>query len=63
LVYLTDTKGTGCEGLGAFNHTLVTTSRGSSGLCTGDIVSIVDSSTGVHVGNCSIGPLVAYRKQ
>lgn len=63
LVYVSDVRGTGCEGLGDFNHTLVTTSRGSTGLCSGDIVSIVDSSTGVHVGNCSIGPLVAYRQQ
>ena len=60
--YVVDTKGTGCEGLGGFNHTLVTTSRGSTGLCSGDVVRIVDSSTGIIVGSCPLGPMVAYRR-
>lgn len=62
LAYVVDTTGTGCEGLGGFNHTLVTVSRGSTGLCSGDIVRIVDSSTGLTVGSCPIGPMVAYRR-
>lgn len=61
LVYVSDVAGTGCEGLTGSNYSLVTSSRGANGLCSGDIVQIVNSTTGQMVGSCALGPIVPYR--
>jgi hypothetical protein len=62
LVYVSDVAGTGCEGLSGPNYTLITKSYGASGLCSGDVVQIVDHSSGQMMGSCSLGPITAYRQ-
>jgi hypothetical protein len=52
----------GCSGLGSGNYALVTKSYGSSGLCRGDIGRVMDLTTGIVVGSCSLGDFVPYTK-
>lgn len=50
----------GCNLLGRGSYALVTRSSGS-GLCRGDIATVVDTSTGVTVGSCALGDFVPYK--
>jgi hypothetical protein len=49
-----------CNMLGRGSYALVTRSSGSQ-LCRGDIANVVDATTGVTVGSCSLGSFVPYR--
>ncbi|MGN6849553.1 MAG: hypothetical protein ACTHJK_08795 [Sphingomicrobium sp.] len=60
-VYVSDVRGSGCEGLANPRYSLVSTSHGSS-LCSGDIVQVRDLQTGVMVGACSLGTFTAYTR-
>lgn len=57
--YLSTFQG-GCSQLGRPGYALVTTVRGP-GMCSGDIARIMDTSTGMVVGHCVLGPFVPYR--
>ena len=50
----------GCTGVGLGNA-LVTKQTGSS-LCAGDIATVQNLSSGIQVGNCTIGEFVPYTK-
>ena len=51
-----------CSGVTqSFNRIQYTTSQ--SQICTGDIVRIVDNSTGFGVGNCSFGEFESLRRK
>ena len=52
----------GCSPLGSGHYTLVTTLRGSSSLCRGDISRVVDLSAGMTVGSCSMDSFIPYVK-
>lgn len=60
-VYLQSPRG-GCSPLGSGHYTLVTTLRGSSSLCRGDISRVVDLSAGMTVGSCSMDSFIPYVK-
>ncbi|MEP7315585.1 MAG: hypothetical protein ABI667_02725 [Sphingomicrobium sp.] len=57
--YVNSTLGN-CSGLGDSGHALVTRNVGPQ-LCRGDIATVVDTSTGMTVGSCSMGDFVPYR--
>lgn len=59
LLYRNDPEG-GCGGLDP-SRTIVTSSFGSSGLCRGDIVRVVDRTSGGVVGSCAFADFVPYR--
>ena len=50
----------GCSMLGQGGYALVTHQVGSSGLCHGDIATVVDTRSGFTVGSCVIGDFVPY---
>lgn len=50
----------GCNMLGQGGYALVTRQVGSSGLCHGDIATVVDTHSGFTVGSCVIGDFVPY---
>jgi hypothetical protein len=50
----------GCNMLGQPGYALVTKQIGTSGLCHGDIATVVDTHTGFTVGSCVIGDFVPY---
>jgi hypothetical protein len=50
----------GCSNLGRPGYALLTRQVGSSGLCHGDIASVVDTHSGFTVGSCVIGDFVPY---
>ena len=52
----------GCSPLGSGGYTLVTTLRGSSSLCRGDISRVVDLSAGMTAGSCSMDSFIPYVK-
>ena len=58
-VYLGHMQG-GCNMLGQGGYALVTKRVGSSGLCHGDIATVVDTHNGFTVGSCVIGDFVPY---
>ncbi|HUP67927.1 MAG TPA: hypothetical protein VM145_06930 [Sphingomicrobium sp.] len=58
-VYLGHFAG-GCNMLGQAGYALVTRQVGSSGLCSGDIATVVDTHNGFTVGSCVIGDFVPY---
>ena len=62
-VYVSSTSGSGCEGVSGQTYSLVTTSRGPSGLCAGDAVQIRDLHTGIMAGACTLSPFVPYTRQ
>ena len=62
-IYVSSTAGSGCEGVAGQTYSLVTTSRGPSGLCAGDAVQIRDLHTGVMAGACTLSPFVPYTRQ
>ena len=52
----------GCARAGLSNYALVTKSYGGTGLCSGDIVQLVDTASGTFAGACTVDPFVAYRR-
>ena len=62
LVYLSDTTGTGCEGLSDPTNSLIIKSRGPTGLCSGDQVQVRNLHTGIMVGACTLGDFVRYTR-
>lgn len=60
-VYRNDLR-SGCAHLGSSFYTMVTRRVGGSGLCSGDLVEVVDLSSGTTVGTCVLGDFVPYRK-
>jgi hypothetical protein len=58
-IYRNDLNGGSCNQLGRGHYTLVTKQYGS-GLCRGDIAQVVDLTSGVTVGSCSMGDFVPY---
>ncbi len=50
----------GCSGLGRPGTALVTRSFGGTGLCRGEIANIVDTTSGMFVGSCSLGDFVPF---
>lgn len=49
-----------CSGLGSGSYALVTRQFGGMGLCRGDIAHVMDTSSGMFVGSCSLGDFVPY---
>lgn len=62
LTYVSNTAGSGCEGIVGTRYSLVTTSHGTTGLCAGDQVQIRDLQTGLFAGACTLEPFVPYRR-
>lgn len=52
----------GCAGAGWGHYALVTRTYGGVGLCGGDIVELVDLSSGSFAGACTVGDFVPYRR-
>ena len=50
----------GCNMLGKGGYALVTRQFGTSGMCHGDIATVVDTHTGFTVGSCVVGDFVPY---
>lgn len=59
LVYRNDPEG-GCGSL-APTRTIVTTSIGGGDLCRGDIVQVLEPSSGALVGSCAFSDFIPYR--
>jgi hypothetical protein len=51
----------GCQSLGRSGSALVTRNIGPQ-LCRGDLATVVDNSSGMTLGACSLGDFVPYRK-
>ena len=49
----------GCSNLGRPGYTMVTRLFGAQ-YCRGDIVHVVDSSSGMFAGSCALGDFVPY---
>jgi hypothetical protein len=60
LVYRADLRG-GCPRLGSGAYALKTNRFGGTGLCSGEIVELVDLQQGFTVGSCAFGDFVPYR--
>ncbi|HZH07524.1 MAG TPA: DUF6491 family protein [Lautropia sp.] len=58
-VWRSDLKGP-CNGLGRPGTALLTKQFGGSGLCSGEIAQVIDTSQGFTVGSCAIGDFVPY---
>src|SRR3954469_19467017 len=58
-VYVGHMQG-GCNNLGRPGYALLTRQVGSSGLCHGDIATVVDTHSGFTVGSCVIGDFIPY---
>ena len=50
----------GCDLIGTGNYALLTRQVGGMGLCRGDIEQVIDTSTRMHVGSCTIAEIVPY---
>jgi len=50
----------GCSNLGRPGYALMTRRVGSSGLCHGDIATVVDTHSGFTVGSCVIGDFTPF---
>ena len=50
----------GCNSLGRPGTALVTRSYGGTGLCRGEIATVVDTSAGFTVGSCSLGDFIPF---
>ena len=50
----------GCSNLGRPGYALLTKQIGSSGLCHGDIATVIDTHSGFTVGSCTIGDFIPY---
>lgn len=55
----TDIPG-GCSNLGRPGYAMVTKQYGGEGLCRGQIVQVVDTSTGMTAGSCTFGDFVPF---
>lgn len=51
----------GCARAGSLGYAMVTRNFGGTGLCRGDIVQLVDTSSGMFGGSCTVGDFVPYR--
>jgi hypothetical protein len=51
-----------CDNLGAPGYALVTRSPGSPGMCSGDIATVVQTSSGMMGGSCVIGTFTPYTR-
>lgn len=60
LVYRNDLRGS-CFGLARDNDIMVVRSFGTSQQCDGDIIHMVDRTTGMPGGSCSFGKFTPYR--
>ena len=60
-VYVNNMQG-GCTALARGHYALVTRSFGGSGLCRGDIASVVDTLNGIQIGSCVFGDFTPYVK-
>ena len=60
-VFRNDFNGGRCTGLGSGFYAMQTRSFGSQ-LCRGDLVSVVDTRTGMMVGTCILGDFVPYTR-
>lgn len=49
-----------CSRLGAPGYALVTRRIGGTGMCRGEIATVVDTSSGMVAGACSLGDFVPY---
>jgi hypothetical protein len=58
-VWRTDLRGP-CNGLGRPGTALLTKQYGGTGLCSGEIAQVVDTSLGFTVGSCALGDFVPY---
>lgn len=58
-VWRTDLRGP-CNGLGRPGTALLTKQFGGTGLCSGEIAQVIDTSQGFTVGTCAIGEFVPY---
>ena len=56
--YVSSFRG-GCPQAGRHGYAVVTTDRGH-GLCSGDHAKVVDTSTGMIVDQCIVGPFIPY---
>ena len=59
LVYKNDLRSS-CNGLGRDNDIIVTRTTGT-GPCRGDIITLVDRTSGIGGGSCSLGEFTPYR--
>lgn len=59
LVYKNELRG-GCPGLARDTDIIVSRSIGT-GPCRGDIISLVDRTSGMHGASCALGDFVPYR--
>lgn len=57
--FLNRTRG-GCEGLTEFRA--LVTRPGGTQLCSGDLVTVVDTGTGSYHGSCVLGDFTPYRR-
>lgn len=60
-VYVNDFRGGTCSRLNSGFYALLTRSYGT-GMCSGDIAEVVDTSNGMTVGSCVLGDFVPYTR-
>ena len=60
-VYVNDFRGGTCSRLGSGFYTLLTKSYGS-GMCSGDIAQVIDTSNGISVATCVFGVFVPFER-
>ena len=60
-VYVQNPKG-GCTGVGSGSDILVTRQVGTAQICEGEIVRLVDRTSGFEHGACVFGPFTPYTK-
>lgn len=63
LVYVSNTAGSGCQGITDSRLAVVVNSHGPTSLCSGDIAQIRDLQAGTLVGSCSLGEFTPYRSR
>jgi hypothetical protein len=60
--YRNDFRGNGCSNLGRPGSAMVTKSPVGTRFCSGEIVTINDTVSGMLLGTCLFGEFVPYRK-
>lgn len=60
--YRNDFRGTGCSQLSRPGAAMVTRTPSGTQLCSGDIVTVNDTASGMMLGSCAFGEFVPYRK-
>ena len=50
----------GCELVGTGNYALLSRQFGGTGLCRGDIQEVIDTSSRMNVGSCTIADITPY---